>query len=132
MILKKIKELTYLHAEGIQAGELKHGPLALVHRDIPIIMIVTRDDIYSVGIVSLTAAVIHMRVIKSVHCPFLQLLLRCSMPNFIRGRSSIKIPVFLPLVHFCPHVDKMSASSIRHWTNSVIDGAIKICCSLVG
>lgn len=43
----KIKELTYLHAEGIQAGELKHGPLALVDKDIPIIMIVTRDDIYS-------------------------------------------------------------------------------------
>ena len=29
----KIKELSYIHAEGIAAGELKHGPLALIDRD---------------------------------------------------------------------------------------------------
>jgi hypothetical protein len=34
----KIKELTYIHAEGILAGELKHGPLALVDPEMPIIM----------------------------------------------------------------------------------------------
>lgn len=46
--LQKIKELTYVHAEGIQAGELKHGPLALVDCEVPIIMVVTKDDIYQV------------------------------------------------------------------------------------
>ncbi len=35
----KIKELTYVHCEGIQSGELKHGPLALVDEDIPIIQV---------------------------------------------------------------------------------------------
>ena len=35
----KIKELTYIHAEGILAGELKHGPLALVDEKMPIIMV---------------------------------------------------------------------------------------------
>jgi len=39
----KIKELTYIHAEGILAGELKHGPLALVDEEMPIIMLVTQD-----------------------------------------------------------------------------------------
>eukprot|EP00040_Diaphanoeca_grandis_P032113 m.193591 g.193591 ORF g.193591 m.193591 type:complete len:677 (-) comp32508_c1_seq1:130-2160(-) len=39
----KIKELTYIHAEGILAGELKHGPLALVDEDIAIIMLVMQD-----------------------------------------------------------------------------------------
>jgi len=43
----KIKELTYMHSEGILAGELKHGPLALVDRQMPVIMIVTRDPVYS-------------------------------------------------------------------------------------
>jgi glucosamine--fructose-6-phosphate aminotransferase (isomerizing) len=43
----KIKELTYLHSEGILAGELKHGPLALVDQAMPLIMIVTRDNIYT-------------------------------------------------------------------------------------
>jgi len=42
----KVKELTYMHSEGILAGELKHGPLALVDNNMPIIMIVTRDPVY--------------------------------------------------------------------------------------
>ena len=37
----KIKELTYVHCEGIQSGELKHGPLALVDEEIPIIQVRT-------------------------------------------------------------------------------------------
>lgn len=42
----KIKELTYMHSEGILAGELKHGPLALVDKAMPVIMVVTRDPVY--------------------------------------------------------------------------------------
>jgi len=43
----KVKELTYMHSEGIQAGELKHGPLALVDSTVPIIMMVMRDHVYT-------------------------------------------------------------------------------------
>jgi len=43
----KVKELTYMHSEGIQAGELKHGPLALVDSTVPILMILTRDHVFS-------------------------------------------------------------------------------------
>ncbi|CAL8090959.1 unnamed protein product [Orchesella dallaii] len=46
----KIKELTYMHSEGILAGELKHGPLALVDKLMPVIMIATRDPVYSKAI----------------------------------------------------------------------------------
>ena len=42
-----MKELTYMHSEGIQAGELKHGPLALVDSTVPIILIMMRDKVYS-------------------------------------------------------------------------------------
>ncbi|XP_059506669.1 glutamine--fructose-6-phosphate aminotransferase [isomerizing] 2-like isoform X2 [Stegostoma tigrinum] len=42
----KIKEITYMHSEGILAGELKHGPLALIDERMPIIMIVMRDPCY--------------------------------------------------------------------------------------
>ena len=42
----KIKELTYMHSEGIQAGELKHGPLAMVDADMPICMVIMRDGVY--------------------------------------------------------------------------------------
>ncbi|BEI88479.1 uncharacterized protein CcaverHIS019_0111970 [Cutaneotrichosporon cavernicola] len=42
----KIKELCYMHSEGILAGELKHGPLALVDEHLPIIFIMTKDSLY--------------------------------------------------------------------------------------
>lgn len=42
----KIKELTYMHSEGILAGELKHGPLALVDKAMPVIMVITRDPVF--------------------------------------------------------------------------------------
>ncbi|KAJ0003090.1 hypothetical protein NQD34_008239 [Periophthalmus magnuspinnatus] len=43
----KIKEITYMHSEGILAGELKHGPLALVDKDMPVIMIIMKDGVYT-------------------------------------------------------------------------------------
>lgn len=42
----KIKEVSYMHSEGILAGELKHGPLALVDESMPVILVMTRDSIY--------------------------------------------------------------------------------------
>lgn len=42
----KVKELTYMHSEGIMAGELKHGPLALVDHTMPVLMIMMRDPVY--------------------------------------------------------------------------------------
>jgi glutamine---fructose-6-phosphate transaminase (isomerizing) len=42
----KIKELTYIHAEGIAAGEIKHGPLALIDNNSIVIVINPRDNTY--------------------------------------------------------------------------------------
>jgi glucosamine--fructose-6-phosphate aminotransferase (isomerizing) len=41
----KLKELSYIHAEGYAAGELKHGPIALVDEDMPVIVIAPRDAV---------------------------------------------------------------------------------------
>ena len=38
-----------MHSEGILAGELKHGPLALVDKAMPVIMLVSRDAVFSVS-----------------------------------------------------------------------------------
>lgn len=43
----KIKEISYLHCEAVMSGELKHGVLALVDESLPIIMIMTRDEIFT-------------------------------------------------------------------------------------
>lgn len=37
-----------MHSEGILAGELKHGPLALVDKNMPVIMLVSRDAVFQV------------------------------------------------------------------------------------
>jgi len=42
----KIKEISYMHSEGILAGELKHGPLALIDENMPVIIIMTKDSYY--------------------------------------------------------------------------------------
>ncbi|GFO02332.1 glutamine--fructose-6-phosphate aminotransferase [isomerizing] [Plakobranchus ocellatus] len=42
----KIKELTNMHSEGILAGELKHGPLALIDQAMPVLMVCTRDKLF--------------------------------------------------------------------------------------
>uniref|UniRef100_A0A8D2PTI9 glutamine--fructose-6-phosphate transaminase (isomerizing) n=1 Tax=Zosterops lateralis melanops TaxID=1220523 RepID=A0A8D2PTI9_ZOSLA len=43
----KIKEITYMHSEGILAGELKHGPLALIDKQMPVIMVIMKDPCFT-------------------------------------------------------------------------------------
>jgi glucosamine--fructose-6-phosphate aminotransferase (isomerizing) len=42
----KLKELSYIHAEGYPAGEMKHGPIALIDRSMPVVVIAPRDPWY--------------------------------------------------------------------------------------
>ena len=42
----KLKELSYIHAEGYAAGELKHGPIALIDEDMPVIVLAPRDAVF--------------------------------------------------------------------------------------
>ena len=42
----KLKEISYIHAEGYPAGEMKHGPIALIDRSMPVIVITPRDPWY--------------------------------------------------------------------------------------
>jgi glucosamine--fructose-6-phosphate aminotransferase (isomerizing) len=39
----KLKEISYIHAEGYPAGEMKHGPNALIDEDLPVVILATRD-----------------------------------------------------------------------------------------
>ena len=42
----KLKEISYIHAEGYAAGELKHGPIALIDENVPVIVIAPHDELY--------------------------------------------------------------------------------------
>ncbi len=46
----KLKEISYIHAEGYAAGELKHGPIALIDEDVPVIVLAPRDSLYEKSI----------------------------------------------------------------------------------
>ncbi len=42
----KLKEISYIHAEGYPAAEMKHGPIALIDENMPVVFIATHDEIY--------------------------------------------------------------------------------------
>jgi glutamine---fructose-6-phosphate transaminase (isomerizing) len=42
----KLKEISYIHAEGYPAAEMKHGPIALIDKDMPVVFIATQDGTY--------------------------------------------------------------------------------------
>jgi glucosamine--fructose-6-phosphate aminotransferase (isomerizing) len=42
----KLKEISYMHAEGYPAGEMKHGPIALIDKELPVICIAVQDGVY--------------------------------------------------------------------------------------
>jgi glucosamine--fructose-6-phosphate aminotransferase (isomerizing) len=42
----KLKEISYIHAEGYPAAEMKHGPIALIDEDMPVVVIATQDSTY--------------------------------------------------------------------------------------
>ena len=42
----KLKEISYIHAEGYPAAEMKHGPIALIDSDMPVVVIATHNELY--------------------------------------------------------------------------------------
>jgi glucosamine--fructose-6-phosphate aminotransferase (isomerizing) len=42
----KLKEISYIHAEGYAAGEMKHGPIALIDREMPVVVLAPRDEMF--------------------------------------------------------------------------------------
>jgi glucosamine--fructose-6-phosphate aminotransferase (isomerizing) len=42
----KLKEISYIHAEGYPAGEMKHGPIALIDENMPVVAVAPRDDVF--------------------------------------------------------------------------------------
>ncbi len=42
----KLKEISYIHAEGYPAGEMKHGPIALIDEELPVVVLAPRDNLY--------------------------------------------------------------------------------------
>jgi len=42
----KLKEISYIHAEGYSAGEMKHGPIALIDENMPVVVLIPNDNVF--------------------------------------------------------------------------------------
>ena len=58
----KLKEISYIHAEGYAAGEIKHGPIALIDEEMPVVVLAPRDPLYEKTVSSLME-------VKARHAP---------------------------------------------------------------
>ncbi len=96
----KLKEVSYIHAEGYAAGELKHGPIALLDPDVPVVAIATRSHV-------LAKMVANIQEVSSRDAPVIALVTRGENP-FDAGfvRDLIEVPLtdelISPLVNVVP------------------------------
>jgi glucosamine--fructose-6-phosphate aminotransferase (isomerizing) len=63
----KLKEISYIPAEGSAAGEMKHGPIALIDKDMPVVVIAPRDRLYE-------KTVSNLMEVKARHAPVIALV----------------------------------------------------------
>src|SRR3546814_6103247 len=80
----KLKEISYIHAEGYAAGELKHGPIALIDEVVPVIVIAPSDSLFEKTISNMQEVMARGgKVIRSEeHTSELQSLMRISYAVF--------------------------------------------------
>ncbi len=63
----KLKEISYIHAEGYAAGEMKHGPIALIDKDMPVVVLAPRDRLYE-------KTVSNLMEVKARHAPVIAIV----------------------------------------------------------
>ena len=96
----KLKEVSYVHAEGYAAGELKHGPIALLDRDVPVVAIATRSQ-------TLPKMVSNVQEVHSRDAPVIALVTEDEDP-FDSGfvSDTVAVPgcreLFSPMVNVVP------------------------------
>lgn len=95
----KLKEISYIHAEGYPAGEMKHGPIALIDEEMPVLAIVTKDSLYEKMISQVQQAKARGGVV---------IALATEGDEAIRGEADVVItvpeapPLLAPIVNVVP------------------------------
>jgi glutamine---fructose-6-phosphate transaminase (isomerizing) len=95
----KLKEISYVHAEGYAAGELKHGPIALLEPNVPVVAIATRSA-------TLPKMVSNVQEVHSRDAPVIALVTEGEDPFDAGFATTIAVPgcseVFSPLINVIP------------------------------
>jgi len=87
----KLKEISYIHAEGYPAGELKHGPFALLTKDTPVIGVLSRDETHNLVLSNL-------KEIKARESPLIALVPEEDREGEKYADHVIRIPELDPLL----------------------------------
>ncbi len=88
----KLKEISYIHAEGYPAAEMKHGPIALVDKNLPVIFVATKDSY-------------HEKIVSNIQ----EIKARKGMVIAIVTEGDEVIPALADDVFFVPHADEIIA-----------------------
>ncbi|MFC3630872.1 glutamine--fructose-6-phosphate transaminase (isomerizing) [Paracoccus angustae] len=96
----KLKELSYIHAEGYASGELKHGPIALIDRDVPVVVLAPHDALFE-------KTVSNMQEVMARHGPILLLSDEAGLSAAGHGvQATLRMPsgggVFQPILYAIP------------------------------
>jgi glutamine---fructose-6-phosphate transaminase (isomerizing) len=98
----KLKELSYIHAEGFAAGEMKHGPIALIEDDLPVVMFLIADGLEDKSISNLQEA--YSRGAKIIliadevcikKAPFAHF--KIQIPSFVNEFKSLLSPLLMSI-----------------------------------
>ena len=103
----KLKEISYIHAEGYAAGELKHGPFALLGTDTPVVAIVAQDSTYE-------AVLTNIKEIKARRSPVIALAVEDD--ETIRGVADSVITVPRVNAMFSPVVNTVVLQLLAYYT----------------
>jgi len=102
----KLKEISYIHAEGYAAGELKHGPFALLGEKTPVVAVVTQDETYEPTVTSI-------KEIKARHSPVIALVGEDDDVTKDLADYVIKVPRVDPL--FSPVVNSVALQLLAYF-----------------
>ena len=95
----KLKEISYIHAEGYAAGEMKHGPIALLDKDCPVVAVMTRGPLYE-KIVS------NVQESRSLDCRVLGIVTKDDHKVLHHVDDALEVPdidpVLSPLINVLP------------------------------
>ena len=106
----KIKEISYIHAEGFATGELKHGPFSLLQKDTPVVAIVNRDFTYD-------AMITNIKEIKSRKAPVIALV----GEDDHQMENLVDMTINVPEIHslFSPIVNTVALQLLAYHTANI-------------
>lgn len=110
----KLKEISYVHAEGYPAGEMKHGPIALVEGGLPVIVIVPMDGLFEKTISN----------IEEVKARGARVIAITDEPGFLREKVDVNEVIETPTTHpaFSPFLSVLPLQLLAYYT-----GVLKGC-----